>query len=197
MVLTVSMLKLKYSQYSNILDKIKRETRDGKLIRLTNGIYETDSTVDPMFLAQPILSPSYISFDYALSYYGLIPERVSAITSASLNVRKRKTYKNNFGRFEYSDIPARCFPYDILLINQKEYCCKIATKEKALCDSLYKWSKVSSIKDLKILLFEDKRIDEEEFKSLDFNEILKIAPLYRKTNLNLLVKLVKKKYINE
>ena len=100
------MLRRKYSDYSNPLDKIKRDTDSGVLIRLTRGIYETDGGVNPCLLASSILSPSYLSFDWALSYYGLIPEKSVAVTSATLNVRKNKTFVNKFGRYEYSDIPA-------------------------------------------------------------------------------------------
>ena len=94
MVVTTSMLKKQYSDYANPLDKIKRDISSGVLFRLTRGIYETNGNANPCFLAAPILSPSYLSFDWALSYYGFIPEKVVAITSASLNVRKNKTYIN-------------------------------------------------------------------------------------------------------
>ncbi len=196
MILTVSMLKEKYSDYVNPLDKIKRDVDEGKLFRLTRGIYETNRNTNPLFLAGAILGPSYISFDSALSYYGLIPERVVAITSASLKVRKNKTFKNVFGRFEFSDVPAEAFSSGVTLIENSGYYAMIAVKEKALCDSLYKWRVVHSIKDLKILLFEDKRIDEDEFEEFDFNELLRLAKLYHKKNLELLIKLIEKEYIH-
>ena len=109
MVITVSVLKERYKNYSNPLDKIKRDADNGVLFRLSRGIYETNGNTDPCLLASSILSPSYLSFDWALSYYGLIPEKVAAITSASLGVRKNKTFINQFGRYEYSDIPANAF----------------------------------------------------------------------------------------
>ena len=195
MITTVAILKHKYSDYSNPLDKIKRDVDKGLLIRLTRGLYETNSSVEPFFLAAPILSPSYLSFDWALSYYGLIPERVYAITSASLRIRKNKTFINKFGRYEYSDIPTNAYPEGITLIENEEYAAKIACKEKCLCDSLYKWRPVRSIKDLKVLLFVDKRIDEGEFASCDFKEIIRLAKLYKKNNLRLLIKLIQKEYL--
>ena len=197
MIVTTSMLKERYSDYANQLDKIKRDVDSGVLIRLNRGLYETNKNVDPCFLAPAILSPSYLSFDYALSYYGLIPERVVAITSASLKVRKNKTFINDFGRYEFSDIPMSAFSEGLTYIEDGEYAAKIASKEKAICDSLYKWRVVRSIKDLKELLFEDKRIDEEEFSSCDFELMMRLASLYRKTNLDLLIKLIRKEYIHE
>lgn len=195
MVFTISQLKEKYSTYANPLDKVKRESYAKNLFRLTRGLYETDRNVNPIFLAAPILSPSYISFEYALSYYGFIPERVVAITSASLQVRKNKTFNNDFGRFEYSDIPPSAFSSGLVFIESNGHIAKIASKEKAICDSLYKWRKTKNIKELKELIFEDKRIDEDEFNFLDFNELIRIAELYKDINLKLLIKLIRKEYL--
>ena len=197
MVITTSILREKYNSYCNPLDKIKRDASNGLLFRLTRGLYETDSGVEPCFLASSILSPSYLSFDWALSYYGLIPEKVFAITSASLNVRKNKTFENKFGRFEYSDIPSNAFSEGLTYLENGEYMVKIATKEKAICDSLSKWRVVNSLKELKELLFIDKRIDEEEFSTCDFKLMKRLALLYKKTNLDILIKLINKEYDRE
>ena len=197
MIVTTSILKKQYSDYANPLDKIKRDTNRGLLIRLTRGVYETDSNVNPCLLAASILSPSYLSFDYALSYYGLIPEKVVAITSASLNIRKNKTFINKFGRYEYSDIPVNAFSEGLVYLESGDYIVKIASKEKAICDSLSKWRVVRSINDLKELLFIDKRIDIDEFSSCDFKLMSRLADLYNKTNLDLLIKLIRKEYRHE
>lgn len=197
MVLTTSMLRNRYSDYANPLDKIKRDTDNGLLIRINRGIYETDSKVNPCLLASSILSPSYLSFDYALSYYGLIPEKVFSVTSASLGQRKNKTFINKFGRYEYSDIPVDAFSEGLTYLEDGDYIVKIATKEKAICDSLCKWRTVRSIKELKELLFIDKRVDEDEFISSDFKLMVRLASLYRKTNLELLIKLINKEYDHE
>lgn len=197
MIVTTSMLKEKYKDYANSLDKIKREVKNENIVRLNRGLYETNSNANPMFLASAIHSPSYLSFEFALSYYGLIPERVVAITSASLLNRKNKTYINKFGRFEYSDIPPEAFSEGLTYIQEGEYIVKIASKEKALCDSLYKRRVVHNINDLKVLLFLDKRIDEDEFNEMDFKELLRLARLYKRTNLELLAKLIRKEYLHE
>lgn len=197
MIVTSSILKKQYSNYSNPLDKIKRDASNGVIFRLNRGLYETDRKVDPCLLASSILSPSYLSFDWALSYYGLIPEKVIAITSASLKVRKNKTFVNVFGRYEYSDIPSSAFSEGLTYLESGEYMVKIATKEKAICDSLCKWRVVRSIADLKELLFVDKRIDEEEFLTCDFGLMIRLASLYHKSNLELLIKLIRKEYYRE
>ena len=197
MILTVSMLKEKYRSYANPIDKIKRDADRGILFRLNRGLYENDGNVSPYLLASSILSPSYLSFDFALSFYNMIPEKVVSVTSASLCQKKNKTIKNYFGRYEYSDIPSEAFSEGLVYIEEGEYTVKIATREKALCDSLYKWRVVHSIKELKELLFVDKRIDEEEFAACDFNQLCRLAKLYHRTNLNLLIKLIRKEYRHE
>ena len=197
MVISTSILKNRYSNYSNPLDKIKRDTDSGVLIRLNRGLYETDNTVNPCLLAAFILSPSYLSFDWALSYYGLIPEKVVSITSASLNVKKNKTFINYFGRYEYSDISSFVFSEGLTYLEQGDYKVKIATKEKVICDSLSKWRVVNSVKQLKELLFVDKRIDVDEFSTCDFKLMIRLASLYKKTNLDMLIKLIRKEYDHE
>ena len=197
MIITTAILKEKYHYYANPLDKIKREVDKGNLIRLTNGIYETDKEMDPCLLASSILSPSYLSFDWALSYYGLIPEKVTSVTSATLGKRKNKTFENYFGRYEYTDVPAEAFPEGLTYLENMGYTVKVATKEKTICDSLCKWRVVRNIKELKELLFEDKRIDEDEFAACDFKLMKRLAGLYAKTNLKVLIKLIGNEYENE
>ena len=197
MIVSTSILRNQYKDYANPLDKIKRDADNGLLIRLNRGLYETNKGVNPCLLASSILSPSYLSFDWALSYYGLIPEKVIAITSASMGLRKNKTFVNAFGRYEYSDIPSQVFSEGLNYLEDGEYTVKIATKEKAICDSLCKWRIVHSIKELKELLFVDKRIDESEFAVCNFKLMLRLAGLYKKTNLEYLIKLIRKEYNHE
>lgn len=197
MIVSTSILRNQYKDYANPLDKIKRDADNGLLIRLNRGLYETNKGVNPCLLASSILSPSYLSFDWALSYYGLIPEKVIAITSASMGLRKNKTFVNAFGRYEYSDIPSQVFSEGLNYLEDGEYTVKIATKEKAICDSLCKWRIVHNIKELKELLFVDKRIDESEFEVCNFKLMLRLAGLYKKTNLEYLIKLIRKEYDHE
>lgn len=76
MIITTQQLKEKYVDYSNPLAKINRDVKQGKLFPLVKGIYETNPKINGSILAQFIYGPSYLSFDYALYHYGLIPEIV-------------------------------------------------------------------------------------------------------------------------
>lgn len=192
MILTIQQLKENYKNFVDAKGKIKRDVRDGKLFPLVRGLYETNSNVEGFKLAQFIYGPSYLSFDYALYRYGLIPEAVyNTFTCASFNKNKIKTYTNYFGTFIYRDVPKTVFRLGIIVKQEDNYVYQIATPEKALCDKLYTVSPVTNLKSLKNLLLEDLRIDEDSFKKLNKQDILTLAPLYHSVNLNLLVKYLK------
>ena len=93
MILTSLMLTDQLNKYSDPAGKIMRMKKNGELIQLTKGIYETDKSTPGYCLASVIYGPSYLSFDYALSVYGLIPEAVYTFTSATFSKRKAKEYE--------------------------------------------------------------------------------------------------------
>lgn len=198
MIYDTQTLKHRYSNYSNINQKVSLEARNGNLIRIKKGLYTDDIKKDAPVIANFCYGPSYISFEYALSFYGLIPEYVSVITSACFGKKNNKTYFTNERVFEYRSVPNDVFAYGVTYNkNEASMSYKIATKEKALCDILYSKYPVRSIKDLKVLLFEDLRIDESEFLKLDFDFILEIANLYHSNSINTLVKYIKEISRNE
>ncbi|PIT89896.1 hypothetical protein COU23_01490 [Candidatus Kuenenbacteria bacterium CG10_big_fil_rev_8_21_14_0_10_36_11] len=88
-----------------------------------------------MFLiANKIYAQSYISLESALSYYGLIPEGVYAITSIS--TRKTEKFKTMIAEFFYRKIkPELFFGYKLINIAEQQY--KIAEIEKTVLDYLY------------------------------------------------------------
>ena len=181
---------------ANVNAKISREIKKGNLIKLKNGLYETDENTPGYLLATAIYGPSYLSFDYALFHYGLIPEKVVNYTCATLNKRKKKIFQNDFGTYIYRDIPKRVYFLEVHLVIEGNYSYQIASKEKALCDKLYTLSPLKNQNELKTLLFKDLRIDEDEFKKLDYNIINKLASLYNSTNVKLLAKYMRR-YENE
>ncbi|MBQ7373727.1 MAG: hypothetical protein IJW64_04100 [Clostridia bacterium] len=194
MIVTTQQLKEQYPNIADVKGKISRDIKKGKLFPLVKGVYETDANAHGSRLAQFIYGPSYLSFDYVLHYHGLIPEAVyNTYTCATFNKKKIKTYTNHFGTFVYRDVPKEVFSLGVFVFDEGNYSYQVASAEKALCDKLYTLSPVKSVKDFKILLFEDLRIDENEFNQLNKGDLLKLAPLYRSTNLNLLVKLIKER----
>ena len=193
MVYDFQSLNIKYKEYSNIYQKINNECKKGILVKIKRGLYSDDLYNDKEVIANICYNPSYISFEYALSYYGVIPEFVSTFTSATFGKKNNKIYHMKDCTFDYRSVPDEVFPMGILIMkNSKDISYKIASKEKALCDLLYSKYPVRSIKDLKTLLFEDMRIDENEFLKMNVEFIKEIAPLYHSNSLNVL-----KKYLNK
>ena len=192
MIITNGMAKYNLNNYSNKNNKISREIRKGKLFKIMTGLYETDPNTPGYLLASSIYGPSYISFDFALSYYGLIPERVSTITCATFNKKKRKQYNTKFGVFTYKDVQSSAYPEEILLKQENNYSYQIATKEKALCDKLYSLKPLKNLSNLETMLFNDLRIDIEEFKKINIKKIEKLSNLYHSTNVALLLKYLRR-----
>jgi len=191
MIKTYNTLLNELHNYRAPNNKISRMVKTGSVTPITKGLYETDKTIPGYLLANIIYGPSYLSFDFALSYYGLIPEAVYTFTSATFEKKKEKIYNNHFGTFTYRDVPSSAYPYGIRLISEGHYSFAIATPEKALCDKLYIESPVKNKKELIELLFTDLRIDETEFQQLDKEVLCNLAGLYKSTNLKLLRKLLR------
>ena len=192
MVVSSEELLFENRSYAVPQIRIQRMVKKGELIPLKRGMYETDSTAPGFLMANAILGPSYISFEYALSYHSMIPERVITYTSATFGKNKKKEFMNSFGTFTYRDIPQEVFPYYYSreLYGNRPYL--IASREKALCDQLYIATPIRGIHDFEEFLFDGMRLDEDIFDSLDFEKIKRIAPLYHKTNLYQLEKLIEK-----
>ena len=190
MLMTYDMIRNSLSNYKQPDNKIKRMADSKEIIKLTKNIYETNKNNPGFLYANVLYGPSYISFEYALSYHGLIPETTYVYTSATFKKKKKKTYQNFFGTYTYRDIPENAYPFDILLIEDNIYPYSIASSEKALCDKLYTLKSIRTIKDLKIVLFGDLRIDQDVFYKLDLNKLSTLCDLYNSTTLTTLKKMI-------
>lgn len=197
MIVTILDLKEKYRNYTDVNGKIKRDVEKNLLFPVVRGIYETNIRTSGHLLSAYIYGPSYLSFEFALAFHNLIPERVYTYTNASFNKRKSKEYKNVFGYFTYRDIPKVAFPYFVKAYEYETYSYFIASPEKALCDMLYIFSPVKSVKELKALLFENLRIDLDGFEMLNFPNILFLTSKYISNNIKFLKKLILKEYSND
>ncbi len=157
MIETTLMLRSELANYANTDAKIKRMVDAELLFPIVRGLYETDKTVQGPYLAQSIYGPSYLSFEFALSYHGLIPEAVYNYTCATFESNRKKKFDNFFGVYIYNCVPSKAYPWDILLKMEGEYSYQIATAEKAICDMLYKTSPLKNLNGLKAYLVEDLR----------------------------------------
>lgn len=192
MIITTAMLLDELVNYRSPKTKICRMVEQGDLIPIVKGLYETDKAVSGYLIAGSIYGPSYLSFEFALSRYGLIPEAVYTFTSATFGKKKKKSYKNAFGTFTYRDVPDDAFPLDIRIEKEGDYAYWIASPEKALCDTLYAARPCHSQKELGQWIFDGLRFDENEFSKLDHESIENLADTYHCTNLKLLKNLIRR-----
>ena len=128
--------KLFQIKKENTASKIlERLTKKGILKRLIKKKYLfTLSEGDDFQIANFLYSPSYVSLESALSFYGIITQFPYQITSVTL--KKTKIIKALNKEFFYSHIkPELFFDYE------KKEKFLIATKEKAFFDYLYFCSK--------------------------------------------------------
>ncbi len=154
--------------------KVSRLAEKGTFIRLKQGLYSDDKKENPLLVANALVVPSYVSFEYALSMHGLIPERVYEITCATIKARGELEYENKFGRFSYRNVPVKAYSAEIDVVGGA----LIAKPEKALCDLLHRLPSVRSRKELMDLLFEDLRLDEVGVHALDFGVLSRLCELY-------------------
>lgn len=196
MIKTIEQLLEEYKNYDDVYGKIRRLVEKKELIPIIRGIYETNKNTPGYYLSSFIYGPSYLSFDYALSYYNLIPEKVYTYTSATFNKRKKKIYQTSFGVYSYQDIPKDAFPFDIQFIEEDEYVYQIASPEKAICDKLYSLQPVSSQKELMELIFVNLRIDQKEFYQLNIDKMIILSSKYNSNNLYFLSQILKKEKKN-
>ena len=192
MIKTTAMMLDELKNYASPKNKLSRMAKSGEIVQIVKGLYETDCNTPPYLLAGSIYGPSYISFDFALSFYGLIPEKAQAVTCATFEKKKKKKYETPFGLFTYQDVPPGAFPLYVRIYKEGDYYYRIALPEKALCDKLYTLSSVRNVKELSALLFEDLRIDEQEFQKLNAEIIQDLNEKYHATNIKKLCSLLRR-----
>lgn len=192
MIKTTAMLVDELKDYANPVSKIRRLVASGELVSIVRGLYETDKNVPGYYLAGSIYGPSYLSFEFALSYHSLIPEAVYQFTSATFEKKRRKQYATPYGTFTYRDVPSEAYPYGIELHEENGYGFQLASPEKALCDQLYTISPVKNRTGLEELLFRDLRIDDSAFWKLDIPLLTELTGRYHTQNHRLLCAYIKK-----
>jgi len=146
----------------------------GLFLKLRNGLYMVkDAYVSPLFIANKIYEPSYVSLNTALSHYGIIPEVVYATTSVTTKIPREFTTPK--GNFIYQRIKKQAFTgYGLQLIDKEN--ALIAEPEKALADYLY-------FVDLKRVSLNDRL----ELKTIKKSVLLEFVKLFERKNLTQLV----------
>ena len=93
MIKTTDMILEELQSYANPKTKLSRMVKQGKYFQIARGLYETEKNVPGHLLAGSIYGPSYISFEYALGFYGMIQRQYIQLRVLLLKKRKRKNMK--------------------------------------------------------------------------------------------------------
>ncbi len=174
-------------------DKVRSLVSEGKIVRIKKGIYVFGENWrrNPLsleILAGVLYGPSCISFEYALTRYGLLAERSAVITC--LTIGDTKTFQTPLGIFEYRAIDREKFKLGIQYRDLgEEGGYLIASREKALADFVYRTPGIRTLGQLRHYLFEEMRMDEALFRELDKKALSSIAKVYKKKSIFLLSEL--------
>lgn len=155
------------SEYRSPNDKIARMVDEGLLLPIKKGTYVVSPEISGVPLSLPLVSnllygPSCVSMDYALSHYGIIPERVVEVTA--MTTRRGKHFDLPIGRFSYIHSPLALYAIGIDRVeNADQTGFLMASPEKALCDKLLftRNLNIRTLGAMEELLFDDLRVDED------------------------------------
>ena len=185
-------------EYDRPRDKITNLLRQGAITRIKKGIYVFGERYrrrpfSREVLANMIYGPSYISLDYALHYFGMIPERVEAVTSVTCSRGRR--FSTPVGLFIYHGISMDAYQIGIdqvVLDGGRTFL--IAIPEKALSDKTHsdRGTAVRTQKEMKAYLLDNLRIDPERLEKLNTDMLSLIADRYRSRKIRLLSGLLRK-----
>lgn len=114
---------------------LERYAKEGFFVRLKRGLYSLeDNLPHEEELANLLYKPSYISFDYALAHFNIIPESVYSVTSAT--TKPTRDFLVREKAFSYNTIKKSAFTgYGPL--RREGRVVLMAEPEKALADFLY------------------------------------------------------------
>ena len=139
--------------------QLSRWVKAGRLIKLARGKYilarpyrKDEPPLEAM--ANRLVYPSYVSFERALAWYGLIPEAVPVVTSVTTG--RPRVIETALATFQYRHIQQRLFwGYEAIAYQGEE--CLLAVPEKAILDLFYFQRGVATLA----------RIEEMRFQNLD------------------------------
>lgn len=159
------------SYLKNPRQKITALIRQGHIVRVKKGLYVWGMAwrkrpVQLELLANLIYGPSIVSGDWALAYYGMIPERVPVVTSTG--PKPPKVFHTPLCTFRYERVP---IAYHSIGMERNEVSGTgylIASAERALADRLMEIPGLyrPNRKDLEMQLLDELRIEDESLSKL-------------------------------
>jgi hypothetical protein len=184
--------------YSYPRDSITELLRKGDIVRVKKGIYVFGEQYrrrpySREVLANVIYGPSYISLEYALGYYGLIPEGVESVTSVTTGRSRR--FETPVGLFSYRTVPLAAFTAGIDRVETGDgRSFLMALPEKALADKirLERGNGLTSQRELRRYLVDNLRIDPAALAGMRAERFEEYSGLYNSRKIALLVALLRR-----
>ncbi|MBL6989432.1 MAG: hypothetical protein ISR65_06625 [Bacteriovoracaceae bacterium] len=177
-----------------IFSGVTRSLNSGEFLKLKRGLYLfakklRRGPISKFMIANKLYNPSYVSFESALSYYGLIPEAVYTTTSACFQ-RKNKTFSNDLGEYSFDYIPVKPFFMGVHSSIDGGGVL-ISTPLRALFDLIYiRRKSYDSFEDLQNDLRIERKNLSKEISLVSSLELETLAKLYRKKNIYQFYKLL-------
>ncbi len=193
----VNVLSSIFPNCKHINEKARSLEKSGQIFRLKKGMYvasntETGKGLSKELIANHLYGPSYVGREYALRYYGLIPERVYLVTSVT--TKHSRDFENVVGSFTYQNCQPEYFHLGIRMEQADDVNFLIASPEKALCDVI-NFSKslfLRSMRDVELYLEEDIRFDVDALADFDLQVLEQCALVSRKEfSIQTLIKYIK------
>ena len=169
-----SVAQLSGQRGPGLVAQLHRWCKVGKLIPLRRGMYALSEAyrrhpLSSAQLANEIYSPSYLTTYWALSFYGLIPEKTIVYTSVTS--RTPKTFINDFGTFTYRHVKSTFF-FGYRRVEIDGVGVLLAEPEKALLDLWH----------LELGAWTPARLREMRFQNMDLVNSGRLAEFARRFN---------------
>jgi len=184
-------------QYRKPRDRIQRLVADEDIVRIRKGLYAFAAPLrrGPIVreqLANLIHGPSYVSLESALSYHGLIPERVEAVTSVSTG--RSRAFETPFGVFSYRMLASARYAVGAQLLPKDDPAFLMASPEKALADKVWTDKRFSGTRvgEFGPYLFDDLRIVPDALRSLDEERLATIGQAYGSPKISSLLRFIRR-----
>jgi hypothetical protein len=182
------------SDYASPRDRITLLLRSEVIVRIKKGLYifGSDYRKNPCcreLLANLIYGPSFVSLDYALGYYGLIPERAETVTSVTSGRARR--FDTPAGLYTYH--PSPCLSMGAELAGQADTRYLIALPERALADRIRadRQGAGRTQQEIERYLLENLRMDLNEIRSLNITLLEQLGEALRSRKVRLCAALVR------
>lgn len=188
------------AEYRKPRDVVSALLRKDQIIRVRKGLYVfgmlwQQQPISNEMLSNLVYGPSILSINYALAWYGLIPERVDVLTSITSG--RSRHFNTPLGRFSYTHLSLKRFGFGATIQKSNTGNWLITEPIKALADKVWtdKRFQPTSPASYADYLFEDLRVDEAilagYYKKYEINNLVSA---YSTRKVSWMVEFLQKRY---